>query len=103
MTKSALTASADFVVSNLTVRREYETVYAAYLPCVDGQRGRKTVNIIVHYPEDKEKQRELAKRVAYVHAQTIAEKLATLSCPVEQKAALCDEIKKRYKAAKKIR
>lgn len=33
--KSALTVSADFVVSNLTMRREYETVYTAYLPCVD--------------------------------------------------------------------
>lgn len=96
--KSALTVGADFVVSNLTMRREYETVCTAYLPCVGWKRGCKTVNIIVHYPEDKEKQRELARRVAYVHAQTVAEQLAALSCPKEQKVALFDEIKKKYKS-----
>lgn len=56
------------------------------------------VNIIVHYPEDQEGQRELAGRAAYVHAQTVAEKLAALSCSREQKIALFDEIKKRYKS-----
>ena len=94
--KSALTVGADFVVSNLTMRREYKAACTAYLPRVDCKRGYDTIEIIVHYPEDKEKQRELAKRVALVHAQTIAERLATLSCPVEQKVALYDEIKKKY-------
>lgn len=52
----------------------------------------------MHYPEDKEKRRELAERVACVHAQTVAEKIAALTCPVEQKAALFDEIKKKYES-----
>lgn len=55
-----------------------------------------TVDIVVHYPEDREKQRELAGRVAGVHAQTVAEKLAALSCPAEQKMALFNEIKQNY-------
>lgn len=37
-------------------------------------------------------QRELARRVAVVHAQTIMEKLATLSCPLDQKLQLIDAI-----------
>lgn len=37
-------------------------------------------------------QRELAGRVAIVHAQTIMEKLATLSCPLDQKLQLIDAI-----------
>ena len=37
-------------------------------------------------------QRELAKRLAIVHAQTVMEKLATLSCPLDQKLQLIDAI-----------
>lgn len=62
-------------------------------------KGVKTVRrddsdfrVIMHYPESEEMKRELAKRVAAVHAQTVMEKLSTLSCPVEQKAQLLDAI-----------
>lgn len=37
-------------------------------------------------------QRELARRLAIVHAQTVMEKLATLSCPLDQKLQLIDAI-----------
>lgn len=62
------------------------------------QKGGRTVRheddmeILVHYPETEEMQLELAKRVAVVHAQTVVEKLGTLSCPAEQKARLIDAI-----------
>lgn len=37
-------------------------------------------------------QRELARRVAIVHAQTIMQKVKSLSCPLEQKLALLDAV-----------
>ena len=46
-------------------------------------------------------QRELAKRVAVVHAQTVMEKLAALSCPVEQKVQLIDAIIEKCKEHKR--
>lgn len=59
------------------------------------------IEIIVHYPETEEMQRELAKRVAVVHAQTVMEKLAALSCPVEQKVQLIDAIIEKCKEHKR--
>lgn len=47
----------------------------------------------MHYPKSIEKQQELSRRVAAVHAQTVIEKIKSMSCPVEQKAALIDAIK----------
>lgn len=49
-------------------------------------------NIIVHYPEEEERQQELSKKVATVHAQVVIEKIKQLSCPMEQKLALLDRI-----------
>lgn len=50
------------------------------------------IEFIVHYPEAQETRRELARRLAIVHAQTVMEKLATLSCPLDQKLQLIDAI-----------
>lgn len=47
----------------------------------------------MHFPKNIEMQRELSKRVAVVHAQTVIEKIKSMSCPVEQKAKLIDTIK----------
>ena len=55
-------------------------------------KGEDHIEFIVHYPETEEMQRELAKRLAIVHAQTVMEKLATLSCPLDQKLQLIDAI-----------
>lgn len=58
-----------------------------------GEEVRK-VNIIVHFPKDREMQRELSKKVASVHAQTVIEKVKAMPCPLEQKAELLDAIKR---------
>lgn len=38
-------------------------------------------------------QRELARRVAVVHAQSVVQKVKSLSCPFEQKVALIEAVK----------
>ena len=50
----------------------------------------------MHYPETKETQRVLSQKVAAVHAQTVIEKFKSLTCPVEQKTELIDEIRHRH-------
>lgn len=47
----------------------------------------------MYYPKTTEMQRELAKKVAAVHSQTVIEKIKSLNCPVEQKATLIDTIR----------
>lgn len=51
------------------------------------------MNIIVHYPESQEAKSELARRVAVVHAQSVVQKVKSLSCPLEQKIALLEAVK----------
>ena len=51
------------------------------------------MGVIMHYPTTPEKQEELSKKVAAVHAQTVIEKIKSMPCPIEQKAALIDAIK----------
>lgn len=58
------------------------------------EKGVIPFNIIVHFPTDREMQRELSKRVAIVHAQAITQKVKSLSCPLEQKIALLDAVKR---------
>ncbi len=55
------------------------------------------LGIIMYHPKIPEYQTELAKRVAQVHAQTILERVKTLSCPAEQKAKLIDTVKQIHK------
>ena len=55
------------------------------------------VGIIIHHPQTPEAQNELTKRVAQVHAQTIVERIKSMSCPVEQKAELIDAVKRIHK------
>lgn len=50
------------------------------------------MNIIVHYPDSEEAKRELERRVAVVHAQSVVQKFNSLSCPLEQKLALLDAV-----------
>ena len=53
-------------------------------------------NIIMHYPDSTESQRELAKKVATVHAQTVIERIKLLLSSEEQKAELIEKIKRIY-------
>ena len=55
-------------------------------------RGTEAFNVVVHFPKNRETRRELLKRAAAVHAQTIAEKVKALPCPAEQKAGLLDAV-----------
>ena len=42
-------------------------------------------------------QLELARRVAVVHAQSVVQKVKSLSCPMEQKIALLEAVKQYVK------
>lgn len=48
--------------------------------------------MIVHFPNSKQGQEELAKRVAIVHAQLIYNYISRLECSTEQKVALLNAI-----------
>lgn len=52
------------------------------------------VGIIIHHPQTPEAQNELTKRVAQVHAQTVVERIKSISCPVEQKVDLINAVKR---------
>ena len=55
---------------------------------------RKTapINVIVHYPKTIEGQRELAERVAGVHADMVNQHIKKLNCPSDQKVQLLDAV-----------
>jgi len=76
-------------------KRNMDKLRFIYFPRdTDAGKEVRTVNIIVHFPTDREMQRELSKRVAIVHAQAITQKVKSLSCPLEQKIALLDAVKR---------
>ena len=48
--------------------------------------------MIVHYPKTEAGKRELAERVADVHASLVNQTIKQLNCPSEQKVQLLDAI-----------
>lgn len=50
-------------------------------------------SVIIHYPEGEKGKKELAKKIADVHAQTVVEMIKAMSLPVEQKVRLISAIK----------
>ena len=50
-------------------------------------------SVIIHYPEGEEAQKELAKKVADVHAQTVVEMVKDMPVSMEQKVRLISAIK----------
>ncbi|WP_139248590.1 hypothetical protein [Holdemania sp. Marseille-P2844] len=50
------------------------------------------INVIVHYPKTIEGQRELAERVAGVHADMVNQHIKKLNCPSDQKVLLLDAV-----------
>ena len=50
------------------------------------------INVIVHYPKTIEGQRELAERVASVHADMVNQHIKKLNCPSNQKVQLLDAV-----------
>ena len=52
------------------------------------------INVIVHYPKTEEGKRELAVRVASVHADMVNQYINKMNCPSEQKVQLLDAVSK---------
>lgn len=50
------------------------------------------VNVIVYHPKTSEGERDLAVRVAQVHADAVDTKIRMLGCPSEQKRQLLDAV-----------
>ncbi len=50
------------------------------------------MELIVHYPQNPEKQKELCDRVAKFHADYVSWYIRKLSCSSEQKCSLIDAI-----------
>ena len=50
------------------------------------------IHVIVHYPKTEEGKRELARRVASVHADMVCQFIQKLNCPSEQKEQLFDAV-----------
>lgn len=50
------------------------------------------INVIVHYPKTIEGQRELAERVADVHASWVNQHINNMNCPYGQKLQLLDAV-----------
>ena len=50
------------------------------------------INVIVHYPKTEEGKRELAERVAGVHADIVNQHIKKLNCPSDQKVQLLDAV-----------
>ena len=64
------------------------------------------INVIVHYPKTEEGKRELAERVAGVHADMVNQYIKRLNCHSEQKVQLLDAViqsASRKKAGEQIR
>ena len=55
-------------------------------------RKSAAINVFVHYPKTIEGQRELAERVAGVHADMVNQHIKKLNCPSEQKVQLLDAV-----------
>ena len=50
------------------------------------------IHVIVHYPKTEEGKRELAERVAGVHANMVNQHIKKLNCPSDQKVQLLDAV-----------
>ena len=50
------------------------------------------INVIVHYPKSEDGKRELAVRVAGVHADMVHQHIKKLNCPSDQKVQLLDAV-----------
>ncbi|MGM9651303.1 MAG: hypothetical protein ACI3VX_05125 [Faecousia sp.] len=50
------------------------------------------IHVIVHYPKTEAGKRELAERVAGVHASLVNQTIKKLNCPSEQKTQLLDAV-----------
>lgn len=54
------------------------------------------MKLIIHCPETKEKQKELARQVAVFHAEAVLDYINELPCSYGDKMRLIEEIRKEY-------
>lgn len=50
------------------------------------------IEILLHEPDTVQKQEELDRRIAKLHAQYVEQYIEKLNCPVEQKLKLIDAV-----------
>ncbi|GLC82822.1 hypothetical protein LBYZC6_49360 [Lacrimispora brassicae] len=50
------------------------------------------MNMIVHQPKTKEDRKQLERKAASLHSQTVLQYVQQLSCPNDQKQALIEEL-----------
>ena len=50
------------------------------------------IHVVVHYPKTEAGKRELAERVAGVHADMVNRYIQKMNCPSEQKSQLLDAV-----------
>ena len=55
-------------------------------------RRREKMYLILYYPKTEEGKRELAQRVADVHAETVKQTVSKLNCSSKQKEQLIDSV-----------
>ena len=53
---------------------------------------KKTIHLVLHFPESEEGRQELSRRAAQIHAESILERIEGLHCPLEQKRKLLDAV-----------
>ena len=56
------------------------------------------MEVIVHYPKDSEKKKELETSVSKLRAEFIIDYINKLNCPYEQKLRLADAVAEKIKA-----
>lgn len=50
------------------------------------------MDIVVHYPKDPDRLRELQQKVAVVHAEAVVRRIQSIPCPKQQKEELLRSI-----------
>ncbi len=50
------------------------------------------IHVIVHYPKTESGKKELAERVAGIHAENVSQRIKKLNCPSAQKELLLDAV-----------
>ena len=55
-------------------------------------RNSAPIRLIIYYPKTEQGKRELAERVASVHADAVHQHIKRLNCPTEQKLKLLNAV-----------
>ena len=81
-------------LKNRHISRQYFWDFAAYpsLSFHIFQKGGFDLEVIVHYPKDSEKKKELETSVSKLRAEFIIDYINKLNCPYEQKLQLADAV-----------